>query len=201
MLTPLLVSRILALLLLLFFSVIIPLDLWMLSDRRPTNDYGIDSSERINVILGIPSLILWILWFAFAFKVNAWILSSFPSLIWENGFAQYVGLTLCSLGVLTAISARIARGKYAPSWGFHDQVKLVTRGPYRVIRHPNYLFYCFMFVGFPLLSGFWLSFLTVIGIYGYVRVIEDEEKLLLRHFGKEYEEYQSRTWRLIPLVW
>ncbi len=201
MLASLLVSRILAFLLLLFFSTMIPLDLWMLSDKRPTRDYGIKSSNKINVLLSIPSIGLWIMWFAFAFNANQWILSAFPYLIWQNGYAQMIGLLFCTLGVFIAISARIARGKYAPSWGLHDQVRLVTRGPYRIIRHPNYLFYCLMFFGFPLLSGFWPSILMTIGIYGYVQLIEDEEKLLLRHFGQEYEEYQTRTWRLIPLVW
>ncbi len=201
MFPPVLVSRILLFLLLLFVSFTVPLDLWMLLDRKPVRDYGIKSSEKLIVFLGVPSIVFWLLWFTFALGANGWLQSSFPSLFWENELAQYLGLVFCILGVLIAISARIARGRYAPSWGFHSQVKMATSGPYKFIRHPNYLFYGLMFIGLPLLSGFWPGFLTVIGIYGYVRIIEYEETLLLRHFGSKYAEYQRHTWRLIPLIW
>ncbi len=177
------------------------MDLWMLSDRKPTNDYGIDTSEWVNALLGLTSLFLWILWIAFAFGLNKWLFLHTVYLMYQNVILQYIGIFLTTIAVLIAISARIARGKYAPSWGLHNGVKLATKGPYRFIRHPNYLFYCLAFIGIPLFTGFIPGLILSIGIYGYVKNIIIEEQLLIKHFGTQYVEYKKKTWRLMPFLW
>ena len=169
----------------------VPLDIWAMRDRKKTENYGIDMPGSVVVLLGIPSLFLWLLWILAA-------LGKVPPL-WSH--LRVLGLFLCGAGVVLFVSARWARGKYAPGWGLHDEVKLASRGPYRVIRHPSYLAYCLYFIGVPLATGFLPALVLAVGIFGYVKGIPAEEELLIRHFGNQYRAYQRRTWRLLPFVW
>lgn len=80
--------------------------------------------------------------------------------------------------------------------------RLVTAGPYRVIRHPSYL-------GLLINSFGWaLAFRSGVGIVLAVLMIpvlmariHAEEKLLAGQFGEEYEAYRQKTWRLLPGVY
>jgi protein-S-isoprenylcysteine O-methyltransferase Ste14 len=75
--------------------------------------------------------------------------------------------------------------------------KLVTRGFYRVVRHPLYTFG---------LLALWLSssvslntFIVYLGLTIYILVgIYFEERKLLREFGQAYADYQSVTPMLVP---
>jgi protein-S-isoprenylcysteine O-methyltransferase Ste14 len=113
-------------------------------------------------------------------------------------YTQIAGIILTALGYFLFIWSVITRGKYAVSWTMRDNHKLVTWGPYSYVRHPSYLAYFLMFIGlFTLLpSLFTLAPLTAIP--GYFQVSRQEEELLTRRFGKEYEEYQKKTGRFIP---
>jgi len=111
---------------------------------------------------------------------------------------QVGGLALLTAGYSLFAWSVIARGRYAVSWDMPEDHKLVTWGPYRCVRHPSYLAYTLMFLGLVLT---WLNLLAVpglIGIIGYYRVIDSEEKILLERFGDEYRRYQERTGRLLP---
>ena len=78
--------------------------------------------------------------------------------------------------------------------------KLVTRGPYRYIRHPLYAVESFFLVSIAFATANWI-------ILGYVWsgiltirlvVIPHEEGYLLERFGKTYREYRKRTGVLLP---
>lgn len=113
-------------------------------------------------------------------------------------YVQVLGLGLTALGYVTFIWSVIARGKYAVSWDMPENQKLVTWGPYRYVRHPSYLGYFLMFIGFFCLWPDLFTFFPWLAIPGYYRITFDEEKLLIQRFGKEYVEYQEKTGRLIP---
>jgi protein-S-isoprenylcysteine O-methyltransferase Ste14 len=38
-------------------------------------------------------------------------------------------------------------------------------------------------------------------VIGTLWRITDEERLLAETFGEEYEQYQARTWRLLPFIY
>jgi len=77
--------------------------------------------------------------------------------------------------------------------------RLVTHGPYRVIRHPSYLGLIVNMLGWSLAFrsgvGLLLTALTLVPLRA--RIVA-EERLLGATFGAEYQAYRARTWRLMP---
>lgn len=83
-----------------------------------------------------------------------------------------------------------------------DSQKLVTDGPYRLIRHPMYTaFYVLHIAVFFLTANWfigatWLAGLTVIILLRVKR----EEVMLLARFGDQYNSYMQRTGRFLPRI-
>jgi protein-S-isoprenylcysteine O-methyltransferase len=84
-----------------------------------------------------------------------------------------------------------------------DGQRLVTRGPYRILRHPAYTAGILAFAGIGLAVGNWASFAVAVlaVMIAYARRIAVEEKALAERFGQEFEAHRRRTWAVIPLVW
>jgi protein-S-isoprenylcysteine O-methyltransferase Ste14 len=80
--------------------------------------------------------------------------------------------------------------------------KVISTGPYAVVRHPMYLGGFIMFVGIPLALGSWWG-LLVFGLMlpALIWRLLDEERFLASNLAG-YSEYQSRVvYRLVPFVW
>lgn len=113
-------------------------------------------------------------------------------------YIQILGSILTSVGYFVFIWSVVVRGKYAVSWAMTENQRLVTSGPYRYVRHPSYLGYFLMFFGLFFLWPNLFTLFPLVAIPGYFRVTFEEERLLIRHFGDEYVEYQRKTGRFIP---
>jgi protein-S-isoprenylcysteine O-methyltransferase Ste14 len=76
---------------------------------------------------------------------------------------------------------------------------LVTRGPYRWVRHPFYDCMAAFMVSTALMMANW--FVLAAGVIGFgilaARSRTEEEKLLER-FGEPYRTYRASTGRFIP---
>jgi protein-S-isoprenylcysteine O-methyltransferase Ste14 len=80
-----------------------------------------------------------------------------------------------------------------------EKTTLVTRGPYRLVRHPIYLFQAVMLAGVALLLPAPLSFIIFAFHLLCVRMkARDEETYLLTIHGDEYRNYLTRTGRWFP---
>ena len=78
--------------------------------------------------------------------------------------------------------------------------QIIQTGPYRWIRHPMYTTGFMYLIGAGLLSGNWIILLIPtlsFALLVFSRV-SDEEKMLLEHFGEEYDHYLKRTGRFLP---
>ncbi len=80
--------------------------------------------------------------------------------------------------------------------------RLVTTGPFAVVRHPTYLSHTLMFLGLFLWTG--VAALGIVTLFDFFVVISAliplEERELLRRYGNEYEIYRGKvTSRMLPL--
>jgi protein-S-isoprenylcysteine O-methyltransferase Ste14 len=79
--------------------------------------------------------------------------------------------------------------------------ELMTRGPYRVVRHPRYLSILLLTLGFALafasIIGWALVFIVLAAL---LHRIAREEVHLREVFGAAFEAYTHRTSRLVPLL-
>ncbi|KAG0329527.1 hypothetical protein BGZ99_001529 [Dissophora globulifera] len=99
--------------------------------------------------------------------------------------------------------------------------QLITTGPYKHLRHPSYTGYALGSICFNMLviygglwdaviypwTGMYLSVSVALIVFGtyfglfVVRRIHFEEAMLSEHFGSEWSEYASKTWRIIRFVY
>lgn len=78
--------------------------------------------------------------------------------------------------------------------------KLVTSGPFGIVRNPLYVGNFFIVLGISLFSAVsWMVLLTVICFtIQYYFIVVYEEKLLVDQFGEEFEHYCKRVPAWIP---
>ncbi|MBX5467270.1 MAG: isoprenylcysteine carboxylmethyltransferase family protein [Firmicutes bacterium] len=83
-----------------------------------------------------------------------------------------------------------------------DQV-LVTRGPYRVLRHPAYAGAWLAVTGAGIATGYTAAavVLASVPLFGWLYRIQVEEQALAERFGEAWQQYARRTWRLFPGVY
>jgi protein-S-isoprenylcysteine O-methyltransferase Ste14 len=79
-----------------------------------------------------------------------------------------------------------------------DYDKLVTWGPYRYVRHPQYVGYFIIFAGFFLLLLNPVALAPFLSIPGEVRMATLEEEFLTKKFGGSYVNYQKATGKFLP---
>ncbi len=81
--------------------------------------------------------------------------------------------------------------------------RLYTEGLFRYSRHPNYLGDLLSFSGLCLITGAWITAVVpLLMLAGFVFVnIPVLDSHLRDHYDKQFEEYASRTRKLIPLVY
>ncbi len=118
------------------------------------------------------------------------------------GIPQVTGTAIVLLGGSIALwcvftFALIGKGTPAP---FDPPRRLVTRGPYRVVRNPMYIGAALALGGATVffesivLLGFTVLFLLVTHMF----VVVYEERVLRRMFGEEYEGYVRQVGRWWP---
>ena len=153
-----------------------------------------------------------LLWAGWLVVIAAWVaqpfltasanhlpwLRFFPLLLHPAGLA--LGIFLTVLGYAGTLWCYAAMGD-AWRMGINkkEQTALITRGPYRWVRHPIYLFQVVMLGGVFLLLPTLLSLLIFFIHLGCVHLkVADEESYLKIVHGKAYGDYVKRTGKLFP---
>ena len=80
---------------------------------------------------------------------------------------------------------------------------ILTKGPYRVIRHPIYLSYSLAWLAAPVaMHSIVLGITAVFMTTCYVLSAREEERLLASGpKAEEYAEFRRKTWRMIPFIY
>ncbi|MFH1247325.1 MAG: isoprenylcysteine carboxylmethyltransferase family protein [Candidatus Micrarchaeota archaeon] len=80
--------------------------------------------------------------------------------------------------------------------------KVITTGPYSIVRHPMYLGVVVMYLATPIaLGSYWAMLLALPIPFMLALRLVNEEKLLLKKL-KGYKQYASKVkYRIIPFIW
>ena len=81
---------------------------------------------------------------------------------------------------------------------FDENLTLKIEGPYKVVRHPLYLFTLIFLTLRPTMDLFYLVFLIFLIAYFYIGSFYEEKKLVSA-FGDQYRKYQKSVPRLFPI--
>ena len=113
-----------------------------------------------------------------------------------------VGDTLVVLGMLIIFLVFRENTFTAQTVEVEAGQKVISTGPYALVRHPMYVGGLVFILGIPLsLGSWWGLFIVVLFTPVMVWRILDEEKLLAKDLPG-YAEYRNRVkYRLVPSVW
>jgi protein-S-isoprenylcysteine O-methyltransferase Ste14 len=115
---------------------------------------------------------------------------------------RYIGLLITIPGfVLMQAGEKYLAKQFSIEVTLQKDHKLIQSGPYQYIRHPRYLGILVFFTGISLTFRSLLGIMLVLVLAAVLvwRVFA-EEKMMHQEFGKEWEEYREKTWRLIPYL-
>ncbi len=120
----------------------------------------------------------------------------------DGQWLDWPGLALCGLGYALVFWSGLALGRqYSAQVTIQKDHQLVTTGLYRYIRHPRYLGVSSLAIGVSLLFHSWIGLVVSVLVLGLILSrIADEEALLYREFGQDWETYCKQSWRLIPYL-
>jgi protein-S-isoprenylcysteine O-methyltransferase Ste14 len=151
----------------------------------------------------VKTTLLWLLGGAAAFASSLYIVAP-EQLRWAalpvTSWVRWLGV---SLGGITVLLFGWVHHTLGMNWSMPAEIKerqtLVTRGPYRWVRHPMYTTIFVWAAAFLLISANWLVGGTWFGLaFASAALIKAEEAALLDTFGDDYRTYMQCTGRLLP---
>jgi len=121
----------------------------------------------------------------------------------EDPVTRWIGLALATLGMGLIFWSGMALGRlYSPEVTLQEGHRLITVGPYGYIRHPRYLGGMLQGVGLSLLFRSWIGLtLTLVFMIIISFRIKDEEAMMSREFGSEWEAYCKKSKRWVPFIY
>jgi len=106
------------------------------------------------------------------------------------------------LGIIIFLLGTYVYFKWEIFWHKTYKGQLVTEGIFQQIRHPHYT--SLLIIGFGLAFFFYSLFAIAIATLAMpimIWSIIDEEKLLIKQYGKEYKTFMKKVpWRMIPKI-
>ncbi|MCJ7580149.1 MAG: isoprenylcysteine carboxylmethyltransferase family protein [Candidatus Aminicenantes bacterium] len=135
----------------------------------------------------------------------AFILPGFDKRLgWSNVplAVKIIALALVLAGYLMVLYVFITNSYASRIVEVEKDQKVITTGPYTLVRHPMYLATFVLYIFSPLaLGSYWAMIPTVFFLFIFIPRIKDEEKELFEKL-EGYKEYTLKTkYRLIPGIW
>jgi protein-S-isoprenylcysteine O-methyltransferase Ste14 len=121
------------------------------------------------------------------------------------GLLQVVpALAAVALSIFSVWLTMAAVGTLGKEWSYEARLveghRLVTQGPYAVVRHPIYSAMLGKLVATALVISHWIGLVAGVVFFaiGTSIRVREEEKLLRSQFGAEYEAYARRVPAILP---
>jgi len=121
-----------------------------------------------------------------------------------HGWPIITGLVIIWLGLVVRAWAVVVLGRwFVTTVEVQAGQAVVSRGPYRWVRHPSYTGLLLIAAGFGLAFSTWPGLLVclVLPTATMLRRIQVEEAELTQVLGDPYRAYRDHTKRLVPGVW
>ena len=186
------------LILILGFAVIVPIGAYHRIKSQATGEKLDRRQEGVFILvtlrpIGIASMI-GLVTYMISPALMAWSSVALPN--WLRWVGVVIGITG---GLLLVVTFRTLGKNLTDTVVTRAEHTLVTRGPYRWVRHPFYLATALAVVANSLVTANWFLALTGGISFGLLvlRTRIEEEKLIER-FGEDYKEYMKRTGRFLP---
>ena len=135
------------------------------------------------------------------------ILSGVQKFVFPGGKTPtvfFIGMAIMLVGMALRYWAVITLGVFFRTTIETDQhQKVVSSGPYHLIRHPSYCGWLLVCLGYGIAVQNWLSLLVafLLPLVALLYRIQVEERVLVSSLGTAYVEYQKKTKRLLPWIW
>lgn len=112
----------------------------------------------------------------------------------------FSGLTVSVAGVALALWAQVALGRnWVPGIGLYRNHKLVTSGPYQLVRHPIYTGISLLFFGGTIMCANPALFFAGIAMsLSLIIRFPLEEAALKKKFGKRWNQYEKSSGSFLP---
>jgi protein-S-isoprenylcysteine O-methyltransferase Ste14 len=147
----------------------------------------------------------WIQFYLFMTYIGLFIFSSVDHrFLWSDVPVSVVmiGDVLVALGYLIIFFVLKENTFAAATIEVIPDHKVISTGPYAIIRHPMYSGAILMLLGTPLALGSWWGLLIFISITVIiVWRLHEEEKLLFQSLPGYMEYCQKIRYRLVPFIW
>jgi protein-S-isoprenylcysteine O-methyltransferase Ste14 len=130
--------------------------------------------------------------------------TDFPFVGHNIAFCIWLGAIVIAIGILIRVWAIITLGNAFRTTIETDKgQKVVTSGPYKLIRHPSYSGAMLICLGYGIAFQNWLALgvLIVLPPIAILYRIPYEEAAMVDELGEEYRDYQRKTKKLIPYIW
>lgn len=113
---------------------------------------------------------------------------------------RWLGLMLILLSIpMAAWVHRTLGAHYSYALETKEVQKLITVGPYSRVRHPLYSVHNLFNLGMIFLTAnLPLTVFALIGVPLVYARMKREEVMMIKQFGKDYEEYKQQTGRIFP---
>jgi protein-S-isoprenylcysteine O-methyltransferase Ste14 len=120
----------------------------------------------------------------------------------RTALSEMLGTVICALGLIFTLWARrTLAGNWSSNVTFKQDHELIRTGPYRIVRHPIYTGLLSMFLGTGIYIGQVRCGLSLLMVaIGFWIKLNQEERLLLRHFPDAYPAYQHEVKALVPFI-
>ena len=167
-----------------------------LRDRRAASGRSADKGSLGAVVLLLIAGIFAAFYVSHAFEFARLV-------VWEPAW-RAPALVLIWLGLALRLWAILTLGAFfRVTVHLQDGHRMITAGPYRIVRNPAYLGSLMTLVGIGLGLGNWLSVLALLvaGLLAFGWRIRVEDAALTARFGEEHRAYRKRKAALIPFVW
>lgn len=109
---------------------------------------------------------------------------------------------LVVVGMAIMLCARFTLGRnWSANVVLKENHELVTKGPYKYVRHPIYSGLLLMILSTAVYSASVFGFIIFIAFFfGAYYKARKEEKLMIEKFPEEYPQYMGRVKALVPFV-